>query len=185
MDTIFNPNQYNYTTISNWSNLSITEARINEALANLTLTTMIALQQWNTTVPVKIEEALTFSSFAARKNLLIPYFLCLAVATPYLILGAISMCRNGVSAVPGGFIQVLMTTTGSKILEQMAASGCLRGDENVPKDLLDLKIRFGELVGIGDQAGGVRRAGFETDNEIVPLDRRAVYGIREVKEKDT
>ena len=48
----------------------------------------------------------------------------------------------------------------------------------MPKELQDLKIRFGELIHVGhDKAGGVRRAGFGTEDETVPLDRSTRYGI--------
>jgi hypothetical protein len=178
MDTIFNPLQYNYSTTADWPILSITEAKLNEALANLTLNTMFALQQWNTVVLVEIEETANVYSFAARKNLIIPYFLSLGVAIPFLILGGISMYQNGVSAIDGGFVQVLMTTTGSKTLEPAAAAGSLGGNENTSKDLPNLQICFGELIDHTGGSGEVRRAGFGTKDETAPLNRSATYGFR-------
>ena len=139
---------------------------------------MFSLQQWKTVVPVEIEETANIYSFAARKNLIIPYFHSLGVAIPFLILGGISMYQNGVSATDGGFVQVLTTTTGSKTLEQAAAAGCLGGNESISKDLLDLQIRFGELIDHRGEPGEVRRACFGTNDEVVPLDRSATYGCR-------
>ena len=49
----------------------------------------------------------------------------------------------------------------------------------MPKELQDLKIRFGELIGVGDDGkGGTRRAGFGTEDEVVPLSRGTRYGIQ-------
>jgi len=75
----------------------------------------------------------------------------------------------------GGFLQILMTTTGSKTLERAAAGGCIGGEENVPQDLKEIEVRFGEFVGTGD-GGEVRLAGFGTAGEVVALRRGVVYG---------
>jgi hypothetical protein len=183
MDTVFNPQRQNYTTLGILPTLDITEEKLNEALVNTTLNYMFGLGWLNTVVSAEVQETTNIYSFAVRRNLLIPYFLCLAVSVPFLILATISMSRNGVSAISGGFIQTVMTTTGSRTVERMAAGGCLGGDENVPQDLLDLKIRYGELVEQRD-AQGIRRAGFGTEDEVIPLDRSASYGIRRFNEKE-
>lgn len=72
-------------------------------------------------------------------------------------------------------MQILMTTTGSETLRQAAAGGCLGGQRNIPKELKDLEIIYGELRD-GEKEGGVRRATFGTREEIVELEKGAVYG---------
>ena len=76
----------------------------------------------------------------------------------------------------GSFEQIITTTTGSSFLDQAAAGGCLGGNESVPKELRDLKIRFGEFIG-REAPGRVRRAGFGTEDEVVALTKGARYGI--------
>jgi hypothetical protein len=57
-----------------------------------------------------------------------------------------------VSAISGGFLQILMTTTGRTTLEAVAAKSSLGGQENVSKELRDIEVRFGELVDV-EEAG--------------------------------
>ena len=80
-----------------------------------------------------------------------------------------SVRANGVSATDGGFIQLVTTTRGSKKLDKAAARACFGGDADLPKELLDLKIQFGELVDDSCASTGVRRCGFGTEDEVVPL----------------
>jgi hypothetical protein len=91
-------------------------------------------------------------------------------------MGAYALRENGVSATEGGFTQLITTSTGSAMLEKVAAGGCLSGDESVPDELKDLRIQFGELV--GDRKGRlVRWAGFGTEEETIPLVKKELYGI--------
>ncbi|TVY85770.1 hypothetical protein LAWI1_G008961, partial [Lachnellula willkommii] len=158
--------------------LSITQDMINEALANITLSTMYTLPIWNTTVEAKTTTYINIYSLTSPLNLYLPYALCLALAIPFLLLGANSLRLNGVPAIDGGFVQILATTTGNRGLENAAAGGCLGGSENTPRELMDMKIRFGELVGQHGEVdkGGVKRAGFGTEGEVVSLRKRTVYG---------
>lgn len=73
-------------------------------------------------------------------------------------------------------MQTIATSTGSAILDRAAAGGCLGGNESMPQELKDLKIRFGELVGREDP-GRVKRAGFGVESEVTALKRGANYGI--------
>ncbi|TVY34964.1 hypothetical protein LOCC1_G008078 [Lachnellula occidentalis] len=174
--TMFNLAYNNFTATG--PVLSISQDMINEALANITLSTMYTLPIWNTTVEAKTTTYINIYSLTSPLNLYLPYALCLALAIPFLLLGANSLRLNGVPAIDGGFIQILTTTTGNRGLENAAAGGCLGGSENAPRELMDMKIRFGELVGPDDggDKGGVKRAGFGTEDEVVSLRKRVVYG---------
>lgn len=66
---------------------------------------------------------------------------------PFIVLGVWALRANGVPATDSGFLQILMTTCGSPIVDHLAAGGCLGGDHNVPGDLRELPVQFGELVG--------------------------------------
>lgn len=160
------------------SSMNVTQDLINEALFNITLSVITEYGWWNTTdTIVIITKTINIYSFSQPLNLIIPYFLTLLLAIPILEIGAFALLKNGVSVTDGGFLRIVTTTTRSPTLEKLAASACLGGSESIPSELKDLEIRFGELVGVG--AGGiegVRKAGFGSSDETVPLMKGMVYG---------
>ena len=163
-----------YTDLS----LNISEALINEALQNITMSMIYALDtQWPVNTPVTQTTMQNVFHFSSRARVIVPYAACLLAALPALALGLYSLRRNGVPATEGGFLQLLVTMTGSERLREEAAAGCLGGAHNVPVSLKKLKIRYGEVVG-GDREGMVRRAAFGLEDEIVPLIRGREYGGR-------
>ena len=170
---------YNNNTVSHGSDdlfFDISEEGLNQALVNITLSVMTAFGLWNTTTNATITQSINIYKFSKPPNLLVPYFLCLAVTLPSLVLGMIVLRRNGVSASDNSFIQLITTSTGSKELEKAAAGVCLGGAENASTQLKELKIRFGELLD-GQRKYGVRRAGFGTVEETLPLAAGALYGV--------
>jgi hypothetical protein len=88
--------------------------------------------------------------FQRKLPFFLPYTLSLGLAIPIIALGLLTLYiqNNGVSAITGGFVQVLMTTTGRTLLEAVIAKGSrsMGGAENVSKELSDMEIRFGELI---------------------------------------
>lgn len=56
--------------------------------------------------------------------------------------------NQGVSAITGGFLQILVTTTGRGSLEDVIAKGigAMGGYENVSEELEETMIGFGELI---------------------------------------
>ena len=168
--------------------LEISADLLNEMVANVTLSTIFAMPNWNTTTKITTLTANNFYSFSHRKNLFVPYGVSLLLTLPFLVLGMLALQRNGVSAMDGSFVQMLMTTTASRELNMKAAGGCLGGENNVPEALMKEKILFGELgKGDGDRLslklkssydeGAVRRAGFGLEDEVSPLRRRGRYGV--------
>jgi hypothetical protein len=153
----------------------VNQTTLNDQLINITMSVMMAYNQWSTQVNATVIDSVNVYSFSQPLVLILPYFISLAVALPFIILGFAALIRNGVSATDGGFMQIIATSTGSAVLDRAAAGGCLGGDENAPRELRELKIRFGELVGRGD--AGVKRAGFGVDGEVKPLRKGAQYGI--------
>lgn len=79
------------------------------------------------------------------------------------------------SATDGGFLQLLTTTRGSKVIDKAAGRGCLGGDENIPDELKKIRVRFGELIHESSKSGS-RLAGFGTEDEVVTLRRGGMYG---------
>lgn len=178
-DTRFNKigNTFFFAEEDQGPELSITKELLQEALFNITLSTIFStnLGSQTTTVATTVFQNVYF--FSEKPQFFIPYFGTLVITLPFLILGLLALRWNGVSAAEG-FIQILTTTTGSKALDKASAGGCLGGEENVPKELKELRVRFGELVGITeDEKRVIRRAGFGIEDEIVPLQKGGTYGI--------
>ena len=175
MNTRFNTQRDNYTRAEYEGPVfDVSQDVLNDALFNATISAALQLGYWNTSVPISSTNYFNVYSFANPKQLIIPYFACLLLSTPFLLLGLFSLHRNGVSAIQGGFLQMLTTTIGSDTLREAAAGSSLGGEENVPEELKRLKIRYGELIKSGAD-GDVRRAGFGTKDEVIPLRHGVSY----------
>ncbi|RDW70353.1 hypothetical protein BP5796_08750 [Coleophoma crateriformis] len=155
--------------------INMTQDGLNSLLLNTTLSIMTGYKLWYSSNNATVTTPHNIYSFSRPVNLLLPYFLSLGVAVPFLILGTVALLKNGVSATDGGFLQLLTTCTGSEILKKKAAGGCLGGMESVPEGLLETKIQFGELV-LDEQTGPVRRAGFGVPSEVTELQKGTTYG---------
>lgn len=160
---------------------TVTEQKLNDLLLNVTLSAISAYGLWNTTTNVSIDSSTTIYRFSKPENLLLPYGLSLLVAFPFILLGFWALKENGVSAIDGGFIQLISTSAGSSALRKEAVKGCLGGEENIPQSLKDLEIRFGDMRNkskyeVGENGREVRKAGFGTQSEILPLNKKADYG---------
>ena len=137
---------------------------------------MAAFGEWNTTSNATVYTEINVYSFSRPLNLILPYFIILLLAIPFIIIGGIALHNNGVSAIDGGFIQTIATSTGSAVLDRAAAGGCLGGEESIPRELKDLEIRFGEIID-REEPGRIKRAGFGVESEITELKRGDNYGI--------
>lgn len=161
----------------------MTQDMLNDLLFDLTMSAALQLGIWSSTVPTNITSTHQVYDFKYPRSLLGPYLACLLLSVPFLAIGLRSLHLNGVSAIDGSFVQILMTTTGSKRLEHAAAQGCLGGYENVPRGLQETRIRFGEFENLEDSAyksgndQTVSRAGFGLEGEVRPLRRGVRYGV--------
>jgi hypothetical protein len=101
----------------------------------------------------------------------VPYGLCLFFTLLCILLGLNALRLNGISATDGGFLQIMMTTTGDTEMSRSVQGSSLGGSGNAPKELLELKVRFGKLV---DQEGTASTGtyGFGTVDETEILLRR-------------
>jgi hypothetical protein len=61
--------------------------------------------------------------FTPHTTLIVPYATVLGVSLVFLLFGLNALRQNGVSASSGGFMQILCTTRGSPILEEVASKG--------------------------------------------------------------
>ncbi|RYN20531.1 hypothetical protein AA0112_g10684 [Alternaria arborescens] len=123
----------------------------NELLINITISALALNKRFKI---VKGTETLNFNAYRFENKLvlILPYGLSLALAIPILVLGFIALYvqNHGVSAISGGFLQLLMTTTGHTSLEAVVTKGfgTLGGYENVSEELREMEVRFGELIGV-------------------------------------
>jgi hypothetical protein len=173
--TIFDPQRFDPIDLGSFfdprNDLSITEDLLNSVLTNLTLSA-ISLGTWWDKVPVTFTRYQSTYSFAHPLNLILPYSLCLAAATLFAAIAIWSLSRNGTPAVDGGFLQIMTATRGNTEMERLVLKERLMAIDSMPKELKNLKIRYGELVGEDDLKIEGRRLGFGTVEETVSLRKR-------------
>jgi hypothetical protein len=135
-------------------------------LVNLTIAA-ISLNLWHDVVGGNVTRLYNVYRFEHRLNFFLPYGLCMLLTVPILTLGLFALRHNGVSAIDGGFLQVLMTAaTGDTAIERAARPGCFGGKENIPEELEKLKVRFGELTATdGEITGETKSLSIEHETE--------------------
>jgi hypothetical protein len=122
--TKFNRNR-DSNDITLYPDLHVSAGLLNEALANVTFAVMYSMPFWSMDSQATTSGFRNVYSFSRPMNLVLPYALSLLLSIPLLLIGVLSLWRNGVPAADGGFVQLLMTTTGSQALREAAAGGCL------------------------------------------------------------
>ena len=146
---------------------------IQELMQNITIS-MLTLNQSSTMARVRKTDYVNYFVFNDPLKLILPYFVCLALAVPFIFAAGTALRINGVSASSNSFLQTLCTTRGCERLDRAAAEGCLGGPDNVPEELERLKVLFGELV--SEDGEGTGQAGFGPVGEVRPLVKGQVYG---------
>jgi hypothetical protein len=171
----FGPSTFDNGTIPS---LYINPDILNAALFNTTVVYMYSsVNHQNQTTSTTQNYVLPTFIFSRQLNLILPYFIPLGLAIPAGIYAFFLLYHSHhVAAMNDSFIQILMTTTGSPTLATLASGGCLGGDNNIPKELEKLKIKYGDITSpnTGEGETGVRQAGFGTEGEVTNLDPRAV-----------
>jgi hypothetical protein len=118
-------------------------------LVNVTIGAL-SLNLWHGIVNGSVSRTYTVYRFDHRISFYLPCGLCLLFSLPIVVFGMLALRSNGVSAIDGGFVQILMTAaTGNTAVEQAARTSCFGGPENIPEELKKLKVRFGELISAG------------------------------------
>jgi hypothetical protein len=141
--------------------LNITETTINEYLIKVAISAL-SLNAGTAPVPVNISTYQATYEFSNPLNLILPYSLSLLFCTVFVGIGIWSWTHNGASAADGGFLQVMTATTGRTRMEDLVTAQHIDND-NLPEELLDLEIRYGELLDAEGVGTGV--AGFGTVEE--------------------
>ncbi|KAF3008932.1 hypothetical protein E8E13_011326 [Curvularia kusanoi] len=126
----------------------------NDLLVNTTISALALSENFGN---VEGTETRVFNIYRFKNKLsfFIPYGLAIALGIPIIVLGLVSfhIQNEGISAINGGFLQLLMTTTGRTDLEDIVhkTSGTLGGYENASDKLKAVEVRFGELVEVRDR----------------------------------
>lgn len=141
------------------------EELLNTLLYNITVSAL-SLGMWKEYVPVTTTRYRNTYLFNHRWNLVLPYSICLAFALVFAAIAMWSLHQNGTPAADGGFLQVMMATRGDTEMERLVLREGAVAADDVPKNLGNLKIRYGELL------GQENRAGFGTIDETVALRKR-------------
>jgi hypothetical protein len=149
--------------------LNVTEASLNEILTNITISLM-TLDLWTDDVNVTTTAYRNTYDFSLKINLILPYALCLAFGLLVVGLGLGSLWHNGAPA-SDGFMQVMMATRGRTEMERLVLKENLVGSEKASQELMDLKVRYGELVSV-DAMKEDRIWGFGTVEETVSIRKR-------------
>lgn len=168
----------------------VTEDLLNEVLANVTISALSLNTRYDI-VDGFANKTVGVYQFRGKVSFYLAYGLPLLLTIPVVVLGLAALQHNGVSAIEGGFVQLLMTTTGYSELHNVAAKGCMGGQENVPKDLMKLKVRFGELLDvsqpqketsspIGITIIGGREPGTASDNAYIHAEAEQDRGTDEI-----
>ncbi|KAE8143214.1 hypothetical protein BDV38DRAFT_277239 [Aspergillus pseudotamarii] len=125
---------------------SVNESLLNTLLGNITVSIIPFKNLWSTKVNLTDNIMVNVYSLSQPLNIILPYSLTLFVGLLSLLLGLYSLRENGVSAMDGGFLQILTTTRGSPNIDRVARDGCPGGGENIPSALKEMRIRYGELI---------------------------------------
>ena len=91
----------------------------------MTTSIMTAYGEWTTTSNATISKASNVFSFSRPLNLILPYLISLLLALPFILIGGIALHKNGVSAIDGGFMQIITTSTGSAVLNRAVSKSIL------------------------------------------------------------
>lgn len=111
--------------------------------------------------------------FEDPNRLIVAYFSGLALYSVLISLGVMALLHNGVSASPGGFLEVLGATAASGSQLNGVVRQVNQGERPL-RQLLDLRIRLGE---VRDGGGERPFAAFGTEGETVSLKRKTRGGL--------
>ncbi len=168
----FNTQRYNQTggvDTYHVRSMNVTQESINEYMTNFTIGALSLDIARNKTL-VQVTDYHNVYDFSAPINLVLPYTLCSAVGVIFVALGIWCLVQNQVPAAEGGFLQIMATTIGRTQMEELVIALQTSSDtEKIEKDILNLKVRYGELV--DDEGVGTGVAGFGTTEETKLLRR--------------
>jgi hypothetical protein len=139
---------------------------VERLMQNITIS-LLNTANSNTTAMVTTTVYKSAYVFERHARLIATYFGILGVCLAFVSLGLMALWQNGTAAFTGGFLQIMCTTTYSEsVMNQIAREASTRGSVGLPKDLLDLKVRYGSVP---KSEGAQRYTAFGTVEETEEL----------------
>jgi hypothetical protein len=118
---------------------------LKDSLANATISALSLDRRYQMENGTTMETVNVYR-FEHKSKFFLPYALCLGFALPILMVGYSALYYNGASAIGGGFLQILVTTSGQTRLREVAAGSSMGGRENISSELKNMEVRYGELI---------------------------------------
>lgn len=146
--------------------LKLNEETLNGLLFNVSISAL-SLRVWQDEVAVNVTNTFNVYSFSNEPHFFAPYCVTLFATLLFAVAGLHALHRNGLPATDGGFLQVMMATSNDSAMTRAAGDAAFGGRDDAAKEPLDMKVRYGELVGDSDGKG--RNMGFGTVEETAPL----------------
>jgi hypothetical protein len=139
---------------------------VERLMQNITIS-LLNTANSNTTAMVTTTVYKSAYVFERHARLIATYFGILGVCLAFVSLRLMALWQNSTAAFTGGFLQIMCTTTYSEsVMNQIAREASTRGSVGLPKDLLDLKVRYGSVP---KSEGAQRYTAFGTVEETEEL----------------
>ncbi|CAN9448717.1 unnamed protein product [Alternaria alternata] len=169
--SVFHKSRYNeHEGLDPRHAFNLAEDMLNGVLANITMSA-ISLGTWWDMVPVTSTRYSSTYTLSNPLNLVLPYSICLAAASVFVIISIWSLWRNRAPAADGGFLQIMLATVGNTEMSRIMLEEGVATIDDMSDELKSSKIRYGELVYEDKLGKQGKRYGFGTAGEVISLAR--------------
>lgn len=169
--SVFHKSRYNeHEGLDPRHAFNLAENMLNGVLANITMSA-ISLGTWWDMVPVTSTRYSNTYTLSHPLNLVLPYSICLAAASVFVIISIWSLWCNRAPAADGGFLQIMLATVGNTEMSRIMLEEGVAAVDDMSDELKSSKIRYGELVYEDELGKKGKRYGFGTSDEIISLGR--------------
>ena len=115
----FNLDRFSYRQDISRDTIRVSKTLLKEALANITISAL-TINKWYQLVNGTISYNYATYQFNNKFSFFPPYGLSQLLILPVIFFGLLALRNNGVLAIDGGFLQILMTATGNNKLRRLA-----------------------------------------------------------------
>ncbi|KAH5490135.1 hypothetical protein HBI31_131160 [Parastagonospora nodorum] len=117
--TTFNLDRFSYRQDISRDTIRVSKTLLKEALANITISAL-TINKWYQLVNGTMSYNYATYRFDNKFSFFPPYGLSQLLILPVIFFGLLALRNNGVLAIDGGFLQILMTATGNNKLRRLA-----------------------------------------------------------------
>lgn len=164
-EPVYTPDTYTFSGIL----FDLSPSVVEDLMKNVTISMLNDAEKYvSTTATTTVYKSAYV--FKDKIKLIGAYASALVACLVFLLLSFGALLQNGTPASSSGFLQIMCTTAHSNgAMNELAKGTSLGGAIGVPKDLLDLNVRFGVVT---DANGEWRHAAFGTVEDTEPLVKR-------------